>query len=331
MQHAHLCHAKDRGHRILRMQRRKERMPRKCDAHGHLRRLPVSYLAEQNLLRILPERRTQPRHERQSGFGVHLNLADPVDAPFHRILERHDVAARIAERRERGIERRRLARIHRPAEEQQPRRPPNQTFKQREIFGGKPELRTAEKPLGGIHDAHDHAFPVDHREHRGAHIDQTPAVCVAELAVLRTIALGDIDPRHHLESRNDHRRQLRRQLHGPLSEEAVHAQTNAQPAVQRLEVNIRRLLRKRRIENRIDERHHMTVARALGERSAPYFTHRLRHQPLRRLPLHSRPLLSLRRIPRIIHAEQIKSARRCRRTRAKISAKRSGEMRPNPT
>ena len=104
-------------------------MSRQRDTHRHLRGLSVTDLTEKDLLRILPERRAQSCDKRQPRLRVYLYLAHPIDAPLHRILERHDITAHIAERRNRRIERRRLARVHRSAEEEQPRRATNQAFK----------------------------------------------------------------------------------------------------------------------------------------------------------------------------------------------------------
>ena len=229
------------------MQCRKECVSRECNPYRHLRRFTIANLTEQNLLRILPKCRAQSRDECQPRLRIYLKLADPIDAALHGILQRHDVAVRLIQRRESGIERRRLARVHRPAEEKQPRRAADQTLEDLLITWREVQLRTAQEPFRGIHDAHNHTLSTKYGEHRHAHIDQSLAIAVADLTILRAVALCRVDARHHLQPRNDDGCELRRELNGTLSQKSIHAHADAQAATHRLEVNICRLLCERRL------------------------------------------------------------------------------------
>ena len=280
------------------------------NAHGHLRGFAIADLPKQNLLRILSERRTQSRNKGQPCLRMHLKLTDALNAPLYRVLKRHDMTAWIIQRRERRIERCRLARVHRAAEEQQPRRPTNQLLEDLLIARCKTEFRTAEKTLRRVHDSHDHTLPVHYRQHGRTHIDRAPAVHIADLSILRTIALCRIDARHYFQPRNDHRRKLRRELHGILLQQPVHTHADAQPTAHGLEVNIGRLFFQRRIQNNIDQCKDVTAADTVLRCTAPHLACSFRHQTLQCFLLHAvLPLIHRflrRRI--IVHVKEIEES-----------------------
>ena len=213
------------------------------------------------------------------------------------------MTARLVQRRERGVERRRLARVHRSAEEEQSRRAADQSLEDLLIVRRKAKLRTAEESLRGVHNAHNHALSPEYGEHRYAHIDQPLAIAITDLPVLRAVALCRVDARHYLQTRDNDGSKLWWKSDGALRQQPIHTYANPQPAVHRLEVNIRRLLRECHVEDRIHKREHRAAACPILARAVPQLTCRLHDEPLCRLPLHAnRPF---HRYTRFINAANI--------------------------
>ena len=194
----HLDHAKNRGDTVLRVERREQRVSREGNAHRHLRRLTVADLTQEDLLDILPQCRPQSCDKGQPRLRTYGKLTDAVDASLHGIFERHDVTVWVIQLGERCIERRRLARVHRSTDKEEPRRPMDESFKNRFVFRREPELPAVKESLRPIHNAHDHALTAHDGKNRHAHINAALPVWIANLPILRTVALCRVDARHHL-------------------------------------------------------------------------------------------------------------------------------------
>jgi hypothetical protein len=72
---------------------------------GDLRRLEIANLADEDLVRILPQDRTQARRERDADVGVDRALNDAVDLILDRIFAGDDFVGDFVEFVERRIER----------------------------------------------------------------------------------------------------------------------------------------------------------------------------------------------------------------------------------
>ena len=135
----------------------------------------------------------------------------------------------------------------------------NQLLEQLLIARGKAKLRTAEKPLRRIHDAYDHTLTVHHRHNGDAHMDRTPTADIANLPILRPVAFCGINARHHLQTRDDNRREFPWKLNGPLPKKPIHTHTNPHEAAHRFEMNIGRIFGKCRVQNCIDQCEYRTA------------------------------------------------------------------------
>ena len=194
----HLDHAKNRGDTILRMERREQRVPREGNTHRHLRRLTVADLAQKDLLDILPQCCPQSRDKGQPRLRTYGKLTDSINTSFHGIFERHNVTVWVIELGKCRIERRRLARVHRSTDKEEPRRSMDESFKNRFVFRRETKLPAVKESLRPIHNAHNHALTAHDGKNRHAHIDAALPMWIANLPILWTVALCRVDARHHL-------------------------------------------------------------------------------------------------------------------------------------
>ena len=167
----------------------------------------------------------------------------------------------------------------------------NQTLEKLLIARSEVQLLTAEKTLARVHDAHNHALPIHHGKNRHTHIDRTIAGAIANLSVLRSVALRRVDARHHLQTRDDDGSKLRRKPNRTFAQHTVHAHADTKPPVYRLKVDIRCLLRERRIQNGIDKGNDLTAARLFVGRTAAQFADSISNEALYFLPLHTPHIL----------------------------------------
>ncbi len=87
-------HSRDGAHR---MQCREHQMARDGRTQSDIHRLAVSHLTDQDDVGILSQRGTQHSREVQTNLGVHLDLIDPIQPVFHRILDGDDFRVRSIE------------------------------------------------------------------------------------------------------------------------------------------------------------------------------------------------------------------------------------------
>ena len=119
---AHLAEARDRGGRVVRMQRREDEVPREGGFDRDLGGLRVADLPDHDHVGIRAQDRPQRRREREPRADVDLHLVHARQAVLDGILDRDDVDLRPVDLREAGIERRRLAGSGRAGDQQRARR-----------------------------------------------------------------------------------------------------------------------------------------------------------------------------------------------------------------
>ena len=74
----------------------------------------------------------------------------------------------------------------------------DESFKNRFVFRRETELPAVKESLCPIHNAHNHALAAHDGKNRHTHIDAALPVWIANLPILRTVALCRVDARHHL-------------------------------------------------------------------------------------------------------------------------------------
>ena len=258
------------------MDRRHQQVARQRDAHSHRRRLLVADFPEQDARDILAQHGAQPRDERHARLRVDLHLIDARQHALDGVLERHEIARLRVELRQRRVERRRLARIHRPAEHDHARRPVDQRPEAGRVLLREAELIEREQLLRDIHQAHDDDLAGRCRQRRDADVD-APAFCLEQdVAVLRLLVHGDVHARHDLEARNHRRAEIRRHRHD-LAQETVDAEAQPDPHLLRLQMHIARMHGHRPPEHEVDE---LDDAPLLRPQPIAHLPHRLPHEIL---------------------------------------------------
>src|SRR5205085_5020309 len=157
---------------------------------------------------------------------LHLNLVDAGELVFDRIFDRDDVADRRVELEETGVEGRRLAAAGRAGHQHHPVRQFQYPFQPVADIVWQPKLHKIELDGGAIEHAQHNAFAIERGDRRNPKIDFLPAHGEANASILRQAALGDIEPRHDLDPRDDGGPQARRRRLD-LVQRAVIAVTDA--------------------------------------------------------------------------------------------------------
>ena len=117
------------------------------------------------------------------------------------------------------------------------------------------------------HAQHD-AFAELRRQGRNAQIDAAARDLLLNATVLRQAAFGDIHVRHDLDARNHREREMpRRRRH--FVKRAVHAVTNFELVLERLEMNVARPVLDRLVQNQIDETNDRRRVRFRFDAAAP--------------------------------------------------------------
>src|SRR5215471_3972000 len=114
---AHVQEAAEHVDDVVGVDRREDQVPRQRRVDRDLRRLVVADLADHDLVGVVPQDRPQPARERQPLLLVDRDLRDPPELVFDRVLDRDDLVLDRLDLRERGIQRRRLARPGGPGDE----------------------------------------------------------------------------------------------------------------------------------------------------------------------------------------------------------------------
>ena len=96
------------------MQGRQDEVPGQGGLHGDASGLDVANLADEDHVGVLAQDGPESGGEGQTRLFVGLNLIDLWEDVFHRIFDGHHVSARVADFRERRVQRRRLAAAGRP-------------------------------------------------------------------------------------------------------------------------------------------------------------------------------------------------------------------------
>src|ERR1041384_1533104 len=92
----HVIEARDRAYRVVRVERRKDQVPRVGELHGDLRRDLVSHLAHHDHVGVMAKESAKRALEIE--LVVQLDLAASFDEVFDRVLDRDDVEPRIHDR-----------------------------------------------------------------------------------------------------------------------------------------------------------------------------------------------------------------------------------------
>ena len=219
------------------MQRGKYQVPRKARLHGDLRGFEITDFADHDYVRILAQNGSQGAREAHFDPGIDLGLANAIEVVLDGVLYRHDVEGFRVQPRQRGIQRRSLARAGRPGDEDDAVRLANQRIHLRQGRAVHAEARKVEPPGLLVEDAQDHPLAVAGRDRRYADIDRLAGHPQCDAPILWQALFGDVELRHDLHARDNRGMQGTRRLN-EIAQRAIDPQPDHRARLERLDMNV---------------------------------------------------------------------------------------------
>src|SRR6266850_6517141 len=207
---------------------------------GDLRRFLVPNFTNQNHIRIMPQNRAQPLGKGQSGLFRNLDLIDAPQLIFDRVFNRNDLAHRIVNFVERGIEGRGFAAAGRSGDENDSVRQLKHSLERLELALVHAKLLHAQQ--GGVlpQQPHHHRFTVQHRYYRYTNVHLAVVQPDLDAAILRQPLFRDVQMAQNFDAGNDGRlKTLDLGRHRHVLQYAVDAVADAKFVFERFEVNVR--------------------------------------------------------------------------------------------
>lgn len=226
--------------------------------HRNLGGLTVANFPDHHHVRVLTQNGAQPAGKGHVHARVNLRLPHPFQLVLNRIFHGQNVAFVAVQRREYGVQRGTFTGTRRAGNEDDPVRAVDQPFQLLQLFINQPQLVDVGLEIAFIEQAHHHALAVLGRNGRDAHVDGLATDAQGDTAILREAFLGDVEFRHHLDTRHQQRGELTRRLQH-RAQHAVNAKAYAQGALEGFDMNIRRAVLHRLAENGVDQADHRRV------------------------------------------------------------------------
>ena len=135
----------------------------------------------------------------------------------------------------------------------------------RELLLAEADALEVEHLLGARQQAHHHPLAVGDGHRREAHVVVAAGDLEADAAVLGQALLGDVEPAHDLDARDDARLERARQRLDRLVEHVVDAEAHADLALEGLEVDVAGALLDGVLQQRV---HQLDDRRVVGRRRA---------------------------------------------------------------
>src|SRR2546422_903398 len=253
--HAHVLKPRDRGRRVVGVQRREHEVAGERRLDGDLGRFQVADLADEDHVGVLAHDVAQTGRERQPDLRLHGDLVDALQLVLDGVLDRDDLALRRVDLVERLVERGRLAGAGGPGDQDDPVRALDQRVETLERVGREAELVERQEHARALQQPHDDRLAVHGGD--GGHADvHARAVQVdADAAILRQPPLGDVHLGHDLDARGEAGRQRRwRRL--LVVEDPVDAVADPQRVLERLDVDVGGLGGDRVLDEEVHEPYH---------------------------------------------------------------------------
>src|SRR6266513_5964928 len=211
-------------------------------ADGDIGSFTVADLAHHDYVGVLAHYVPQPRGERQSDRGIHVDLIDAVHLVFNRVLDGDDLLVGKVDALERGIERGRFAAAGWAGHEKNAVRELGVVFHAPEHAVVEPQTQQiVEIARRAVEQAHHNAFAVERGQGRDTQIDFAPQNLKLDAAILRQTPFSNVQLGHQFQARNDGGLQLARW--GLLIEQnTVNAVAHAKLFLERLDVDVARPL-----------------------------------------------------------------------------------------
>ena len=222
------------------MQCAENEVPSQAGVNGDARSLQVANFTDHDDVRRLAQDRAQRGRKRHPDFSIHLHLVDPVHLILYRLLDRDDLAVRLVDVIQAGVERACFSGARRPCDEKNAVGQLDQALERFLVVAEKSELRQTEHKAGFVEHAHDHTLTVISRNRRDTQIDRLLSDLHLNPPVLWQSLFRDAHrARHNFNATDDGRLQtLRWRLH--FLEDAVDSETDTKFLIERLEMNVAR-------------------------------------------------------------------------------------------
>jgi len=101
---AHIDKARERAQRVVGVQSREYHVPGQCRLYCDLGRLQITYLSDHDFVGVLAQDRAQSSREGIADIRLSVDLADPLDRVFNRLLDGHDFSRAVVNFLEGGVE-----------------------------------------------------------------------------------------------------------------------------------------------------------------------------------------------------------------------------------
>ena len=140
--------------------------------HRDGRRFVISHLTDEDDVRVLTQERAQGGIKRQPDVRSHVDLGEPLEAVFHRILGGHQVDVFLVQLVEDRVERGRLTGTRRPGDEDHPVRVHDRFAHLLEGAALESQVVDTATQLTGTENTHDDLLAINVRErvHTEVHV-----------------------------------------------------------------------------------------------------------------------------------------------------------------
>ena len=186
---------------------------------------------------------------------AHLDLVDALQLILDRVLDRDDLAGDRVQRQQPGVQRGGLAAAGRPGDQHDAVRQFQRRSQLADDRRRQAEAGVVEHDGGAIEDAQHHRLAMQRGDGGDAEIDVLAAHGHLDAPVLRHAPFGDIEPRHDLDARGDRGGEVTRRRFR-LVQHAVVAVADAQPILERFDVDVGGLGFHRAGDQQVDQPDH---------------------------------------------------------------------------
>ena len=214
--------------------------------------LIVADLADHDDVGVLAEHRPQPFAEAHVARIVDLRLVDPGNAVLDRVFDRHHVLERRVDPLQAVVKRRGLAGADRPGDQDGPVGLGDQLVERLGLLGGHAQMGEALDVGQHLVNPDDDLLAEDRGKSRQPQVARLVVMLDRDPAVLRVLALDDVEIRDDLEPADD-RRGHRRLDEQDVLELAVDSVADAQAAFLGIEMNVGGLAVARPLEDLVDQ------------------------------------------------------------------------------
>src|SRR5690625_212587 len=227
-------------------------MPRQGRLNGNLGGFQIAHFANHDDVRVLADDGAQRAGKIEPDGRLGLNLVDALKLVFHRVFNRDDLALGRVEHGQRGIQRGGLSRAGRPGDQNDAVRHFQLALEVvLEVFG-KTQAAKIEHDGFAVKNTHDHRFAGRGGHGGHAHDEVLAAHRGHDASVLGQAPLGDVEPRHDLDARNDCGGRARRRGFD-LLQNAVDAVAHLEAVFERFDMNVGGARFDRALQNEVDD------------------------------------------------------------------------------